>query len=305
MAGYRRQCLAARGCNIRRPAKHSRTDGPLRRHRQEEMGDQLRLHVDLRLCFGPRRLGSLRLQYGVRAAMVSVPWHAEPGDVGPLHDGTGDNSGGGVRHAAARLSDGDAHLLPVRVRRHHRHHSCRLCSWPHELLGLDDLLPGMDDAGLYGRGVQPLGRRLARGPRRGGLLRRLCHPSRRRNFGVRRRLGCRTTAPGRSRPFPAEQPADHAGRRRHPVAGLERLQRRRPLLRQRRCGRGRAQHQHRDRSRPAGLDGDGQDGLRQAVGARRGQRHDRGPGGDHPRRRLRGWLGRDHHRRLSPASFRG
>ena len=48
-----------------------------------------------------------------------------------------------------------------------------------------------------------------------------------------------------------------------------------------------------------------QDGLRQAVGHRRGQRHDRRPGRDHPRRRLRQRLGRHHHRRRAPASSPG
>src|SRR5271155_2177912 len=57
-----------------------------------------------------------------------------------------------------------------------------------------------------------------------------------------------------------------------------------------------AQPQHRDRGCAPRVDADGQDGLRQAVGPGRGQRHDRGPGGDHARRRLRRWLGRDHHR---------
>ena len=190
---------------------------------------------DYNMAFGPQWLPFLG--------------HAESRDIGRLHDRSGDHSRGGVRHAAARLSDGDAHLLPVRVRRDHRHHPGGLGSRPDELHRLDDLLPGVDDARLYCRGVQPLGRRLARRPWRRGLLGRLCHPSRRRNLGLRRRLGRGPKASGRPRPFPAEQPSDHAGRRRHPVARLERLQRRRPLLRQRRRRRGGAQHQHRDRGR--------------------------------------------------------
>ena len=103
------------------------------------------------------------------------------------------------RHAAARLPDGDAGLLPVRVRRHHGDHSGRLGARPHELHGLDDLLPGVDDPGLHRRRVQPVGRRLARRHGRGRLLRRLRHPSRRRNLRLRRRLrwsarACRPTA---------------------------------------------------------------------------------------------------------------
>ena len=162
------------------------------------------------------------------------------GDVGAIHDRPSDHSGGRIRHAAARLPDGDAHLLPVRVRRHHRHHPRRLGSRPHELHRVDDLLPGVDDAGLYGRGVLHMGRRLARRHGRRGLLGRLRHPSCRRHLGIRRRLGHRSAAPGRPRSFPAQQSLDHAGRRRNPVARLERLQRRRPLFRQRGCGRRRA-----------------------------------------------------------------
>ena len=297
--------MAARGCNFRRPAKHSRADGSLRRHRQEEMGDQLRLHGDLRVRLGFGRLDPVRLQHGVRGAMVPIPRQAGLGDIGRLYHRPGNRSGGGSGHAGAHLSDGDADLLPVRVRRHHRHHPRRFRAWSHELHGVDDLLPGVDDAGLYGRGIQPVGRRLARRHGRGGLLGRLCHPSCRRHIGLRRRMGDRSAAAGRSRPFPAQQPVDDAGRRRNPVAGLERLQRRRSLFRQRRRRRGGAQHQHLHRGGAAGLDADGQDGLRQAVGARRGQRHDRGPRRHHARRRLCRRHGRDHHRRLSPASFPG
>ena len=105
--------------------------------------------------------------------------------------------------------------------------------------------------------------------------------------------------------FPPNSLLDHAGRRRHPVAGLERLQRRRPLFRQRRCGRGGAQHQHRDRGCAAGLDADGQDGLRQAVGPRRGQRHDRRPGRRSRPPPVTSTAGARSSSASSPASFRG
>src|SRR5262249_31793974 len=62
MARHWKQRLAARCCDLRRPAKHSWTDDPLRGHRQEEMGNQLRLHGDVCLRVGARRLGPLRLQ---------------------------------------------------------------------------------------------------------------------------------------------------------------------------------------------------------------------------------------------------
>ena len=215
------------------------------------MGDQLRLHVDLRLRLGPRRLGPVRLQHGVRAAMVSVLGHAKSRRHRPLFTtGQATIPAAASRHAAARLSDGDADLLPVRVRRHHRHHPGRLGARPHELHRLDDLLPGVDDPGLYGRGVQPLGRRLARRPR-------ASRTSRAAMSSISPPEPRASSPPGWSGPrlqadrdhFPPNSLLDHAGRRRHPVARLERLQRRRPLLRQRRRRRGGAQHQHRDRGR--------------------------------------------------------
>ena len=204
MARYGRQCLAVGGRDFCRPAKHSRADGSLWRHRQEEMGDQLRLHVDLRFRLGPGRLGSVRLQHGVRASMVPVPRQAEPGDVGRVHHRPGDNSGRSRGHAAARLPDGDPHLLPVRVRCHHRHHPRRLGARPHELQGVGDLLPGVDDPGLYRGGVQPVGRRLARRHGRGRLLGRLRHPSCRRHLRLRRRGDGRPAPATGSRPFPAQ-----------------------------------------------------------------------------------------------------
>ena len=53
--------------------------------------------------------------------------------------------------------------------------------------------------------------------------------------------------------FDPEQPDHRARRRRSPLARLERLQRRRPVLRERRRGGGRPQHQHRDRGLAAGV----------------------------------------------------
>ena len=98
--------------------------------------------------------------------------------------------------------------------------------------------------------------------------------------------------------FPPNSLLVTLGRRRHPVDRLERLQRRRPVLRQRRRRCRGAQYQHRHRCGSAGLDDDGQDGLRQAIGHRRGQRHDRRSGRHHSRRRLCRRLGCDRHRRL-------
>ena len=88
-----------------------------------------------------------------------------------------------------------------------------------------------------------------------------------------------------------------ACRRRSALARLERLQRRRPVLRGRgRRGR-RAEHEPRHRGRVPRL---GRLGLRdrpQAVADRQRQRHDRRPRRDHARRRLRQRLRRDGDRR--------
>ena len=117
------------------------------------MGDQLRLHVDLRFRVRLGRLDSVRLQHGVRRAMVSIPRQAGTCDIGFIYHRPGNYSGGGCGHAGPHLSDGDADFLPVRVRRHHRYHPRGLRAWSHELHGMDDLLSGVDDAGLYRRRI--------------------------------------------------------------------------------------------------------------------------------------------------------
>ena len=173
-------------------------DGSLWRHRQEEMGDQFRIHVAVRLRLGAGRLDPVRLQHGVRAAMVSVPRQARcwrPRPRSPLGQATIPAAASGM--PATDLPDGDAGVLPVRVRRDHRDHPCRLGARAHEFQGLGDLLPGVDDTGLYGRGVQPVGWRLACRHGRGGLLGRLCHPSCRRHLRLRRRGDGRSTPAGR------------------------------------------------------------------------------------------------------------
>src|SRR6202790_819586 len=63
------------------------------------MGDQLRLHGDLRFRLGLGRLGSLRLQHGVRRAMVSIHRQAGLGDIGNIYHRTSDRAGCGIGHA--------------------------------------------------------------------------------------------------------------------------------------------------------------------------------------------------------------
>src|SRR5487761_1364994 len=84
MVGYRRQRLAVGSRNVRRPAKHSRARRALRRRRQEKVGDQFRLHVDVRLRLSAHRLGAVRLQHGLRAATVPAAASGMPAMAFPM-----------------------------------------------------------------------------------------------------------------------------------------------------------------------------------------------------------------------------
>ncbi|KAK9001034.1 hypothetical protein V6N11_082826 [Hibiscus sabdariffa] len=66
MAKQRRQCMAVDSFHTGRDSEHARTRNPLRQHRQEEMGRQLRLHGSLRLCPRPHLLGPFMLPHGLR-----------------------------------------------------------------------------------------------------------------------------------------------------------------------------------------------------------------------------------------------
>ena len=127
------------------PAKHSRPDSPLRRRRQEEVGDQLGFHVDL--CVRLGLVVWVLFDYNMAFGPQWFPFLGMPvsGFGGGIQSRPGDNPRRGVRHAGYDVPDGDAGLLPVRVRRDHRDHPRRLGAWTHELPGLGDLLPGMDD----------------------------------------------------------------------------------------------------------------------------------------------------------------
>ena len=87
------------------------------------------------------------------------------------------------------------------------------------------------DLRLLRRRLHALGRRVLRPGGRARLLGWVRHPHVGRCVRLRGGLGPRTEAPARSAARLAQQPGHGGGRRRHPVAGLERLQRRRPVLR--------------------------------------------------------------------------
>ena len=145
-----------------------------------------------------------------------------------------------------------------------------------------------------------LGRRFLRPARRGRLLRWLRDPPLGRCVGLRRGGGDRPETPARPRDRRAQQRGDGRGRGRIAVARLERLQRRRPVLRGRVCVGGGSEHEPLYGGRVPGL---GRVGLhdRSQAGADLGrQRDDRRSGGDHAGGRFRQRLGRDRDRASSP-----
>ena len=125
-------------------------------------------------------------------------------------------------------------LLPARLRGDHADPDAGLGARPGELQGVDPVRPPLGDLHLHRQRVPDLGRRLVRAARRGGLQRRLRHPSLGRRLRLRRCLGDRPAPRPRPRDRRSEQPRDGRGRRRPAVARLERLQRRRPVQRRRR-----------------------------------------------------------------------
>ena len=175
---------------------------------------------------------------------------------------------------------------------------------PDQLQGLDPVRDPLVEPHLHGQRVPDLGRRLLRAAGSPRLLRRLRDPSRGRGLGVRRSSGDRAAPPARPRGRRSEQSGDGRGRSGPALDGLERVQRRRPLPRQRGRIRGDSEHQPVHRGRLPGL---GRLGLRhrpQAEPHLERQRHDHGPRGNHTSRRLRQRLGRDRDRpdRRRPSS---
>ena len=202
-----------------------------------------------------------------------------------------------ARRARLALPEVDARLLPVRVRGDHADPDARLDPRPRELQGVAGLRPALDLGRLRRQRVHDLGRRLLRPAGRDRLLGRLRDPSRRRSRRVRRSGGDRPTTCARPRDRRAEQPPDGGDGCRPAVARLERLQRRRPVLRRRRrCGR----HPEHEPVHRGGVPRLGDLGLHdrpQAVADRQRQRHDRRPRRDHPGSRFRQRLRRDADRR--------
>ena len=292
MAEPGRQRLAAHGGDVRRPDERPRTCRPLRRRDAEALvGEQhdadvrrVRARVD--------RLGAVGLRHVLRPSLARVLRH---GLLRQLHRPAGSRPrprrppGAGVHPArdqrpAVPLPDVDARLLPVRLRRDHADPDARRGARPDQLQGMAAVRAALDDVHLHRQRLPDLGRRLLGPEGRGRLQRRLRHPSRRGRLGLRRRGGDRPAPGARPRDRRAEQPADGRVRRRSALARLERLQRRRPVLR----GRGRRgcrpQHEPRHGCRLPRL---GRLGLRhrpEAVADRQRQRHDRRPRRDHARR---------------------
>ena len=135
---------------------------------------------------------------------------------------------------AFNFSQSDAGLFPVRVRGDHADPDAGLGAGPDQLQGVDPVRPALVDPDLHRQRLHDLGRRLVGPAGRARLLGWLRDPPRRRRLGIRRGGGDRATAAARPRGRRTEQPVDGRRRRRPALAGLERLQRRRPVLRGRR-----------------------------------------------------------------------
>ena len=124
-----------------------------------------------------------------------------------------------------------AGLLPVRVRRDHADPDARLGARTDQLQGLDPVRRCCGSRPSTWSTPSHLGRRLVRPARRRRLLGWVRDPPVGRCLGLRGGGGDRTAAPARPRDRRAEQRADGGRRSRSAVARLERLQRRRPVLR--------------------------------------------------------------------------
>ena len=299
--------MAAHGGHARRPDERPGAGRPVRRRDAEALvGEQHDAGVR-RLRAHPSDVGALRLQDGLRPPdahlraergqlLRQLPREARTRAEPRGGAGTGDHPEPRAR-GRARLPAVVARLLPVRLRGDHADPDARLGARPRELQGLDPVRPALVDLRLHGQRLPDLGRRLVRPAGGGRLQRRLRHPPRGGRLRLRRRLGDRSPSRTRPRDRRAEQPGDGRSRRRPALAGLERLQRRRPVQRRRGRGVGGAEHEPRHGRRVPRL---GHLRLRdraQAVTARQRQRHDRRPRRDHPGGRLRERLRRDRDRR--------
>ena len=248
LAEYRRQHVADHRRHVRRPDEPPRPGRALRVDRPEEVGGQRAGHDVRRVLAGAHRLGAVDLQDGLRRHLArEVASHnggARPSCTGvgrcsstssttssANRDGSPTASANRARRcrrptpsspSTSRLVAG---LLPVRLRGHHPAAVPRAACWPDQVQCLVHPGAAVVDLRLRRRRLHALGRRLLRPGGCARLLRWLRHPHVGRGLGLRGRLGPRASAPARSTARLAQQPGDGGGRCRHPVAGLERLQR--------------------------------------------------------------------------------
>ncbi len=186
-----------------------------------------------KMGFGPNSIGG-GIKNGVPTQLSGVGgwthfWDNFVGKPGPITSPQGEQgqavSAANTAHPVP-LPDRVVGVLPVRLRRDHPAPLPRKCVGAHQVPCLVPPRTAVVDVRLRDRRVPPLGRRLLRAGRCPRLLRRLRHPHVRRSFGIRRGLGARAETPTRPTTCITEQPGDGCGWRRHPVARVERLQRR-------------------------------------------------------------------------------
>ncbi len=297
-------------CDACRPDERPRPRRAVwRRDAEALVGEQHDAHLR-RLLPDPHRVVPVGLQDGLRdldrperGRHIRRP-QLHRHDVGrprkhPRPRGRGGRSPDPVDHRrpAVPFPDRHARVLPVRVRGDHADPGARLGAREGQLQGVDPLRAPVDHVRVHGQRVPAVGRRLLCLPRRAGLLGRLRHPPVRGDLGLCVRGGDRAEVAARSRDRRAQQPAHGDGRRGVAVARLERLQRRRLLLRRRERLRGCAQHEPVHRGGGDGVDRVGLHLPRKAVAARVGERHDHGPRGHHAGSGFRERVRRDSDRR--------
>ena len=201
-----RQRVAAHRGDAGGADERARPRRPLRRRDAEALVGQLDDDVVHRVRPRAHCVGAGRLRDGVRAPVAHLrcaPRVLREHDRHTTRHPRSCRRAGAGEHpldnhrSAVPLPDGDARVLPVRVRGDHPDPDARVGTRPDQLQGLDPVRGPVVHADLHGQRVPDLGRRLVGAARRRRLLGRLRDPSRSRRVGLRRGGGDRTAAEAR------------------------------------------------------------------------------------------------------------
>ena len=199
-----RQCLAAHRGDPGRPDERARSRRAVRRRHAEALVGELDDDGLRRVRPGADRLGSLRVQDGLRQPPAHLRGRQRvlQRNVGNPGLGSGDGCGAIAgsdpidnHRAGVQFQPTDAGLFPVRVRGDHADPDARIGARPDQLPGLDPVRDPLVEHRLHRQRVPDLGRRLVGGSRGARLLGRLRDPSRGRRLRFRRGGGDRASAP--------------------------------------------------------------------------------------------------------------